>query len=48
MKAHGKVNLCLLVGAPRTDGLHPLVSIFQPTKLVDEVTMAPYVRDTDV
>jgi 4-diphosphocytidyl-2-C-methyl-D-erythritol kinase len=48
MKAHGKVNLCLLVGAPRTDGLHPLVSIFQPTKLADEVTMAPYVRDAVV
>ena len=48
MKAHGKVNLCLLVGAPRTDGLHPLVSIFQPTKLADEVTMEVYVRDTVV
>jgi len=48
VKAHGKVNLCLLVGAPRTDGLHPLVSIFQPTKLADEVTMEPYVRDTVV
>jgi 4-diphosphocytidyl-2-C-methyl-D-erythritol kinase len=41
VKAHGKVNLCLLVGAPRTDGLHPLVSIFQPTKLADEVTLGP-------
>jgi 4-diphosphocytidyl-2-C-methyl-D-erythritol kinase len=41
VKAQGKVNLCLLVGAPRTDGLHPLVSIFQPTKLADEVTMEP-------
>jgi 4-diphosphocytidyl-2-C-methyl-D-erythritol kinase len=48
VKAHGKVNLCLLVGAPRTDGLHPLVSVFQPTTLADEVTMAPYVRDTVV
>ena len=48
MKANGKVNLCLLVGAPRTDGLHPLVSVFQPTKLADEVTMAPYVRDAVV
>jgi 4-diphosphocytidyl-2-C-methyl-D-erythritol kinase len=48
VKAHGKVNLCLLVGAPRTDGLHPLVSIFQPTQLADEVTMEPYVRDTVV
>jgi 4-diphosphocytidyl-2-C-methyl-D-erythritol kinase len=41
VKAHGKVNLCLLVGAPRIDGLHPLVSVFQPTALADEVTMAP-------
>ena len=48
MKAHGKVNLCLLVGAPRTDGLHPLVSVFQPTALADDVTMEPYVRDTVV
>ncbi|WP_051324136.1 4-(cytidine 5'-diphospho)-2-C-methyl-D-erythritol kinase [Candidatus Solirubrobacter pratensis] len=41
MKARGKVNLCLLVGAPRTDGLHPLVSVFQPTALADEVTIEP-------
>ncbi len=40
MKAHGKVNLCLFVGAPRIDALHPLVSIFQPTALADDVTMA--------
>jgi 4-diphosphocytidyl-2-C-methyl-D-erythritol kinase len=39
VKAYGKVNLCLLVGAPRTDGLHPLVSVFQPTALADEVTL---------
>jgi 4-diphosphocytidyl-2-C-methyl-D-erythritol kinase len=41
MNARGKVNLCLFVGAPRTDGLHPLVSVFQPTALADEVTLAP-------
>lgn len=41
MLAPGKVNLCLLVGAPRADGLHPLVSVVQPTKLGDEVTLAP-------
>lgn len=41
MKAPGKVNLCLLVGAPRIDGLHPLVSVFQPTALADDVAMAP-------
>ena len=29
MRAPGKVNLCLLVGAPRPDGLHPLVSLVQ-------------------
>jgi 4-diphosphocytidyl-2-C-methyl-D-erythritol kinase len=39
--APGKVNLCLLVGAPRADGLHPLVSVVQPTKLGDEVTLEP-------
>ena len=27
--APGKVNLCLFVGAPRADGLHPLVSVVQ-------------------
>jgi 4-diphosphocytidyl-2-C-methyl-D-erythritol kinase len=38
--APAKVNVCLLVGAPRADGLHPLVSIFQPVTLADEVTLA--------
>jgi 4-diphosphocytidyl-2-C-methyl-D-erythritol kinase len=38
--APGKVNLCLLVGAPRrSDGLHQLVSVVQPTRLADEVTI---------
>jgi 4-diphosphocytidyl-2-C-methyl-D-erythritol kinase len=41
VKAHGKVNLCLLVGAPRTDGLHPIVSVVQPVAIADEVAMAP-------
>jgi len=27
MIAPGKVNLSLFVGAPRADGLHPLVSV---------------------
>lgn len=41
-RAPGKVNLCLLVGAPRAeDGLHPLVSIVQPVDLADELTFAP-------
>ena len=29
-RAPGKVNACLFVGAPRADGLHPLVSVVQP------------------
>ena len=41
MRAPGKVNLCLLVGAPRPDGLHPLVSLVQPTALADELTLSP-------
>jgi 4-diphosphocytidyl-2-C-methyl-D-erythritol kinase len=39
--APGKVNLCLLIGAPRADGLHPLVSLVQPTRLADTVTLEP-------
>ena len=41
MLARAKVNLCLLVGAPRADGLHPLVSVVQPVDLADELTAAP-------
>lgn len=37
--APAKVNLCLLVGAPRPDGLHPLVSVVQPVDLADELTL---------
>jgi 4-diphosphocytidyl-2-C-methyl-D-erythritol kinase len=43
--APGKVNLCLLVGAPRADGYHPLVSVVQPTDLADELTIAPAEQD---
>ena len=39
MRAPGKVNLCLLVGAPRPDGLHPLVSLVQPVDLADELEL---------
>jgi len=44
-RAPGKVNLSLFVGAPRADGLHPLVSVVQATTLADEVTMTPSGRD---
>lgn len=40
-RAPGKVNLSLLVGAPRGDGLHPLVSVVQPVTLADELTLEP-------
>jgi 4-diphosphocytidyl-2-C-methyl-D-erythritol kinase len=37
-RAPGKVNLSLRVGAPRADGYHPLVNIFQAVSLFEEVT----------
>jgi 4-diphosphocytidyl-2-C-methyl-D-erythritol kinase len=40
-RAPGKVNLGLYVGAPRADGLHPIVSIVQPVTLADELTLEP-------
>ena len=39
MLAPGKVNLCLLVGAPRADGLHPLVSSSSRTSSADKLTL---------
>jgi 4-diphosphocytidyl-2-C-methyl-D-erythritol kinase len=40
-RAPGKVNLCLLVGAPRADGLHPIVSLFQHVRIADELSLGP-------
>jgi 4-diphosphocytidyl-2-C-methyl-D-erythritol kinase len=45
MIAPGKVNLSLFVGAPRADGLHPLVSVVQAVTLADEVTMETAAKD---
>jgi 4-diphosphocytidyl-2-C-methyl-D-erythritol kinase len=39
--APGKVNLTLYVGAPRADGLHPVVSVVQSLSLADELTLEP-------
>jgi 4-diphosphocytidyl-2-C-methyl-D-erythritol kinase len=39
--APGKVNLCLFVGAPRADGLHPLASVVQSLSLADALTLRP-------
>ena len=46
-RAPGKVNLCLFVGEPREDGLHPLVSIVQALSLADELTLEPAAGDAD-
>ena len=46
-RAPGKVNLCLFVGEPRADGLHPLVSVVQPLSLADELTLEPAARRAD-
>jgi 4-diphosphocytidyl-2-C-methyl-D-erythritol kinase len=40
--APAKVNLCLFVGRARPgDGRHELVTVFQPLRLADRVTLAP-------
>ena len=44
-RAPGKVNVCLYVGTPREDGLHPLVSVVQALSLADELTLEPAARD---
>src|SRR3954463_10544809 len=44
-RAPAKVNLCLFVGTPRGDGLHPLVSVVQALSLADELTLEPAERD---
>ena len=46
-RAPGKVNLCLYVGLPRADGLHPLVSVVQALSLADELTLEPAAGDAD-
>ena len=46
-RAPGKVNLCLFVGEPREDGLHPLVSVVQALSLADELTLETAAGDAD-
>jgi 4-diphosphocytidyl-2-C-methyl-D-erythritol kinase len=46
-RAPGKVNLSLYVGAPREDGLHPLVSLVQSISLADELTLEPIPGERD-
>ena len=41
VRAPAKINLHLGVGAPREDGYHPLVTVYQAVGLCDDVTVAP-------
>jgi 4-diphosphocytidyl-2-C-methyl-D-erythritol kinase len=41
VRAPGKINLHLGVGAPRKDGFHPLVTVYQAVGLCDDVTVTP-------
>jgi 4-diphosphocytidyl-2-C-methyl-D-erythritol kinase len=47
-RAYAKVNLALRVGAPRSDGMHPLCSLFASLDLADDVTVRPAPRDVVV
>ena len=46
--APGKVNLCLYLGETRGDGLHPLVSVFQPVTLADVLHLTSHDGPGDV
>ena len=43
VRAPAKINLHLGVGAPREDGMHPLLTVYQAIGLYDDVT----VRDAE-
>ncbi|MBV9921383.1 MAG: 4-(cytidine 5'-diphospho)-2-C-methyl-D-erythritol kinase, partial [Pseudonocardia sp.] len=46
MRAPAKINLLLGVGAPRPDGFHTLVTVYQAVSLYDDLTAAPADRLT--
>jgi 4-diphosphocytidyl-2-C-methyl-D-erythritol kinase len=46
-RAPAKLNLCLYVGARRSDGLHEICSLFQSVTLADEVRLEPSGGDLD-
>ena len=39
--AHAKVNLALVVGEPRADGLHPVANVLQRIDLADRLVLEP-------
>jgi len=40
VRSPAKINLALSVGAPRSDGFHPLATVYQAVALYDDVTAA--------
>lgn len=48
LRAPAKLNLCLLVGSPREDGLHPLCSLFEALSLADRIVVAEAEEDAVV
>jgi 4-diphosphocytidyl-2-C-methyl-D-erythritol kinase len=44
MKAHAKINLALVVGPRRTDGMHEVATILQRIDLADEIELEPAER----
>jgi len=41
MRAHAKINLGLVVGARRADGMHEIATVFQRIDLADEIAVEP-------
>lgn len=41
VRAFAKVNLCLLLGGPRADGRHELVTLLESVQLADELRVSP-------
>lgn len=39
LRAHAKINLALVVGPPRADGMHELATVLQRVDLADDVTL---------
>ena len=42
VRSHCKINLGLYIGAPRTDGFHPLATVYQTIELHDLVTVSAH------
>ena len=42
VRSHAKINLGLGIGAPRSDGFHELVTIYQTLEMKDLVTVTAH------